>query len=87
VVDAQTGALILAQQWGNFATDFFVVGDYVGDRRADFAVFRAFQGGTNGDWFIRENGKISCFICGATEQVIESGRETATFLKALSFNI
>ena len=56
VGDATTGALILAQQWGNFDTDFYVVGDYIGDRRADLAVYRAFVGGLNGIWFIQENG-------------------------------
>lgn len=56
VGDSTTGTLILAQQWGEFDTDFYVVGDYLGDRRADFAVFRAFAGGTNGTWFIQENG-------------------------------
>ena len=54
--DATTGALVAVQQWGNFDTDFFVVGDYLGDRRADFAVYRAFQGGTNGTWYVQENG-------------------------------
>jgi len=54
--DSNTGALVAVQQWGNFDTDFFVVGDYLGDRRADFAVYRAFQGGTNGTWYIQENG-------------------------------
>ncbi len=54
--DSTTGALVAVQQWGNFDTDFFVVGDYLGDRRADFAVYRAFQGGVNGTWFIQENG-------------------------------
>ncbi len=56
VGDSNTGALILAQNWGNYETDFYVVGDYVGDRRADFAVYRAFQGGTNGTWYVLENG-------------------------------
>ncbi len=54
--DTTTGALVTAQPWGEFDTDFYVVGDYLGDRRADFAVYRAFQGGTTGTWFIRENG-------------------------------
>jgi hypothetical protein len=54
--DSMTGALVTAQQWGLFDSDFFVIGDYLGDRRADFAVFRAFQGGINGTWFVRENG-------------------------------
>lgn len=54
--DSNTGALVAVQQWGNFNSDFFVVGDYLGDRRADFAVFRAFTGGVNGIWFVRENG-------------------------------
>jgi hypothetical protein len=54
--DSTTGAPVAVQQWGNFDTDFFVVGDYLGDRRADFAVYRTFAGGTNGTWFIQENG-------------------------------
>ncbi len=57
--DSNTGALVLAQPWGQFETDFYVVGDYLGDRRADFAVFRAFAPGINGTWFIRENGGSS----------------------------
>lgn len=60
--DATTGALVLAQPWGEFDTDFYVVGDYLGDRRADFAVFRAFQGGTNGTWFVRENGGAAATV-------------------------
>lgn len=54
--DSVTGAFVAVQQWGNFNTDFFVVGDYMGDRRADFAVYRAFVGGVNGTWYVRENG-------------------------------
>jgi len=38
----------LAQQWGEFDTDFYVVGDLLGDRRADFAAYRPFVGGLNG---------------------------------------
>ena len=56
VGDSTTGATLLVQPWGEFDTDFYVVGDYLGDRRADFAVYRAFAGGLNGVWFIRENG-------------------------------
>lgn len=54
--DSVTGALVLAQPWGSFTTDYYVVGDYVGDRRADFAVYRALAGGVNGSWFVLENG-------------------------------
>ncbi len=45
-------------QWGEYDTDFYVVGDYLGDRRADFAVYRAIGtiSGDNGTWFIQENG-------------------------------
>lgn len=60
--DATTGALVTAQQWGSFDSDFFVIGDYLGDRRADFAVYRAFQGGVNGTWFVRENGGAGTVI-------------------------
>jgi hypothetical protein len=56
VGDANTGAGILAQQWGEFSTDFYVTGDFVGDARADFAVWRGAGPGANGVWFIRENG-------------------------------
>lgn len=56
VGDAVTGSLILAQPWGNYNTDFIVVGDYLGDSKADFAVWRGFGSGTNGVWYIKENG-------------------------------
>jgi hypothetical protein len=54
--DAVTGNLILVQQWGDFATDFYIVGDFLGDSKADFAVWRGFGSGTNGYWYIKENG-------------------------------
>lgn len=54
--DATTGAVILTQNWGNYNTDFYVVGDYIGDSRADFAVWRGFGSGTDGRWYILENG-------------------------------
>lgn len=60
--DTTTGALVTAQPWGEFDTDFFVVGDYLSDRQADFAVYRAFQGGTTGTWFVRENGGAGATI-------------------------
>jgi hypothetical protein len=60
--DTTTGALVTAQPWGECDTDFFVVGDYLGDRRADFAVYRAFQGSTTGTWFVRENGGAGATI-------------------------
>ncbi|MCX7639537.1 MAG: FG-GAP-like repeat-containing protein [Pyrinomonadaceae bacterium] len=56
VGDASTGNIILVQNWGNYATDFYVVGDYIGDSRADFAVWRGFGSGTDGRWYILENG-------------------------------
>jgi subtilisin-like proprotein convertase family protein len=56
VGDATTGSLILVQQWGNYSTDFYVVGDFLGDGRADFAVWRGLGSGTNGNWYIKENG-------------------------------
>lgn len=37
--DSSTGALVLAQDWGSIS-DVYVIGDYLGDRRADFAVMR-----------------------------------------------
>ncbi len=56
VGDATTGSLILVQQWGTYDTDFYVVGDFLGDARADFAVWRGFGTGTDGNWYIKENG-------------------------------
>jgi subtilisin-like proprotein convertase family protein len=54
--DAVTANLILVQQWGNYNTDFYVVGDFLGDSKADFAVWRGFGSGTDGNWYIKENG-------------------------------
>lgn len=61
--DAVTGATLLTQQWGEYDTDFIVVGDFIGDSRADFAAWRGFGTGLNGNWYIRENG-------GAGQQII-----------------
>lgn len=58
--DSNTGALVLAQQWGKFPGDIYVTGDYLGDSRADFAVWRGvnFPNGATRDgyWYIQENG-------------------------------
>lgn len=64
--DSTTGALVLAQNWGGGGPlggggngDVYVIGDYIGDRRADFAVMRLFGSGVtapNATWFIKENG-------------------------------
>jgi hypothetical protein len=56
VGDSITGNVILTQQWGNYNTDFFIIGDFIGDGRADFATWRGFGSGTNGAWQIKENG-------------------------------
>lgn len=62
VGDAATGSLILTQPWGNSATDYFVIGDYIGDARADFAVWRGFGSSSDGRWYIRENGGSNVVI-------------------------
>lgn len=61
--DTTSGALLLqnspvvsAGVPFSFNTDFIVPGDYLGDERADFAVWRSFGTGTNGFWYVRENG-------------------------------
>jgi hypothetical protein len=60
--DTNTGALVRAQRWGEFDTDNVVIGDFVGDRRADFVVWRSFAAGANnGFWHILENGGASQF--------------------------
>ena len=56
VGDSATGALILTESWGNLFTDAFVTGDYLGDERADFAVWRGFGETADGFWYIKENG-------------------------------
>ncbi|HEX8399723.1 MAG TPA: FG-GAP-like repeat-containing protein, partial [Pyrinomonadaceae bacterium] len=58
--DSNTGAIVLTQQWGDFPGDIYMTGDYLGDSRADFAVWRGvnFPNGTTRDgyWYIQENG-------------------------------
>lgn len=54
--NSSSGALLLQQAWGNRSTDFIIPGDYLGDERADFAVWRSFTAGTSGEWLIKENG-------------------------------
>jgi hypothetical protein len=58
--DSITGALVVAQDWGGAGNqDVYVIGDYLGDRRADFAVMRRSNSGvdaTNATWYILENG-------------------------------
>ncbi|HEX8196567.1 MAG TPA: VCBS repeat-containing protein [Pyrinomonadaceae bacterium] len=58
--DSNTGALVLTQQWGDLPGDIYVTGDYLGDSRADFAVWRGVNfptGATrDGYWYIQENG-------------------------------
>lgn len=62
VGESFTGTLILTQVWGNSATDYFVVGDYVGDNRADFAIWRGFGSSADGRWYIRENGGTTTIV-------------------------
>jgi hypothetical protein len=68
VGDAQTGALILAQQWGNenLAGGFYLFGDYVGDSRADlvvnYGVCHTPDCGVEGQWWIKETGSSNYTI-------------------------
>lgn len=54
--DSVTSAVVLGAQWGEYNTDYFVVGDYIGDSRADFAVWRGKGAEASGIWYILENG-------------------------------
>lgn len=54
--DSVTGEIILAQQWGLKIPDSYVIGDFVGDSRADFAVWRDSPTSGDGVWYIKENG-------------------------------
>ena len=56
VGDVTTGELEVVQEWGTLTTDFYVTGDYLGDERADFAVWRGAGLNSNGYWWIKENG-------------------------------
>lgn len=56
VNDIVEGTLKVVQDWGVFATDFYVTGDYLGDDRADFAVWRGAGPNSDGYWHIKENG-------------------------------
>ncbi|HYP50825.1 MAG TPA: VCBS repeat-containing protein, partial [Pyrinomonadaceae bacterium] len=51
--DSVTGQQISSFPWGDFSTDYYVLGDFLGDTRIDFAVWR---NGGDGYWYIRENG-------------------------------
>jgi subtilisin-like proprotein convertase family protein len=53
--DSVTGQQISSFPWGDFSTDYYVLGDFLGDTRIDFAVWRGATGG-DGNWYIRENG-------------------------------
>lgn len=62
--DSNTGDLVLAQDWGS-NSDVYVIGDYLGDRRADFAVMRRRDSSTplvNAIWYILENGGSASFV-------------------------
>ena len=53
-----TVSQISAVNWGNFNTDYVIPGgDYDGDGKADFAVWRGFTGtaADRGNWYIRTN--------------------------------
>ncbi|HEX9927377.1 MAG TPA: hypothetical protein VGB02_02410 [Pyrinomonadaceae bacterium] len=54
--DSVTGQQISSFIWGEFNTDYFVIGDFLGDSRIDFAVWRGAGSGTDATWYIRENG-------------------------------
>lgn len=56
VGDSITGQIILIQQWGIASGDVVVTGDFIGDERADFAVWRGERDTGDGFWYIKENG-------------------------------
>lgn len=48
-----SGGIVKSRNWGTFNTDFVVPGgDYDGDGKADFAVWRGFGSTANGVWYI-----------------------------------
>jgi hypothetical protein len=58
--NSNTGEIVQAQSWGGGGNkDIYVIGDYLGDRRADFAVMRKGTSAApalNATWYILENG-------------------------------
>lgn len=54
--DSVSGQQISSFIWGEFNTDYYVIGDFLGDSRIDFAVWRGSGAGTDANWYIRENG-------------------------------
>ncbi len=62
IVGNTNGGLINKVQWGNFGTDFIIpAGDYDGDSKADFVVWRGFgdSSAANGVWYIlRSTGGV-----------------------------
>lgn len=55
--NASTGALLFEKDWGIFASDYVVPGDYLGDGRADFVAGRTGATSTSPiTWMIAENG-------------------------------
>jgi hypothetical protein len=54
--DSVSGQQISSFIWGEFNTDYYVIGDFLGDSRIDFAVWRGAGAGTDANWYIRENG-------------------------------
>lgn len=62
IVGNTLGGLVNKVQWGNFDTDFIVpAGDYDGDGKADFVVWRGFgdSSAANGVWYVlRSTGGV-----------------------------
>lgn len=50
--DSNSGELVKAQHWGNYQAQRFILGDFIGDAKADFAAWRF----KDGVWSIKENG-------------------------------
>jgi hypothetical protein len=56
-----TSAAYAVQGWG-IATDFFVPGDYDGDGKADYAIWRPGTGGTAGFWIVPSSTGVGYFV-------------------------
>jgi hypothetical protein len=72
-----TGSQISQVQWGDFDTDFIVpAGDYDGDHKADYMVWRGF-GTVNGVWYLRTSAGATSYTQFGLASGVAANRDIA----------